>query len=284
MPTDGVAAAHNKMAPVDPQREFDCADIHHFADAYVDGEFEAQERGLLEHHLEGCGACRLELQRIAALRSLLRARIARVAAPEALRERIVVGLRQVDRQHFAGSGRAVMEWRRGVLPVLAGASVAAALSIFYLTVVPQKSDRWVVGDAAEMHARALPLEIATGQLDQLMPLFEHHLDFAVRPPAFSKGGVLLEGGRLSHLGAHDAAYLQYGAPHAGGRLSLFIVEDPGATLQLDGARRTVVGNREIFLAHVRGHSVAVWRNLDVVYSLVSDLGEDETLSLLAQTR
>jgi anti-sigma factor (TIGR02949 family) len=272
------------MAPVDPQREFECADIHRFADAYVDGEFEAQERGLLEHHLESCGACRLELQRIAALRSLLRARITSVPAPGALRERIVVGLRQVDREHFAGSGRTVLEWRRAVLPVLAGASAAAVLSVFYLTVVPHKSDRWIVGDAAEMHARALPLEIATGQLDQLMPLFEHHLGFAVRPPAFTKGGVLLEGGRLSHLGAHDAAYLQYGAPHTGGRLSLFIVEDPGATLELDGARRALLGNREIFLAHVHGHSVVVWRNLDVVYSLVSDLGEDETLSLLAQTR
>jgi len=270
--------------PVDPQREFECADIHHFADAYVDGEFEAQERSLLERHLERCGTCRLELQRVATLRSLLRARIASAVAPDALRERIVAGLRQVDRPAWAVFRGAVFEWRRGVLPIMAGASVAAALSIFYLTVVPQKSDRWVVGDAAEMHSRALPLEIATGQLDQLMPLFEHHLGFAVRPPAFNPGGVLLEGGRLSHLGAHDAAYLQYGAPHTGGRLSLFIVEYPGATLQLDGARRTVVGNREVFLAYAHGHSVMVWRNHDVVYSLVSDLGEDETLSLLAQTR
>jgi mycothiol system anti-sigma-R factor len=269
------------MPPVDSQRDFECADIHRFADTYLDGEFEAQERSLLELHLERCAACRLELQRTGALRSLLRARVASVPAPEALRERIIAGLRQIERPPAVAFRGAVLEWRRGVFPVIAGASVAAVLSVFYLTVVPQKSDRWVVGDAAEMHARALPLEIATGQLDQLMPLFEHHLGFAVRPPAFNKGGVLLEGGRLSHLGAHDAAYLQYGAPRYGGRLSLFIVEDPGATLRLDGARRTVVGNREIFLAHAHGHSVVVWRNLDVVYSLVSDLGEDETLSLLA---
>ncbi len=271
------------MVPVDPQREFECADIHHFADAYVDGEFEAQERALLERHLERCRSCRLELQRVAALRSLLRARIGSVRAPEALRERIVIGLRQVERPVFAVRG-AVFEWRRGVLPILAGASVAAVLSIFYLTVVPQKNDRWIVGDAAEMHARALPLEIATGQIDQLMPLFEHHLGFAVRPPAFNKSGVLLEGGRLSHLGAHDAAYLQYGAPHTGGRVSLFIVEEPGASLQLDGARRAMMGNREVFVARAHGYSVVVWRNLDVVYTLVSDLGDEETLSLMDQTR
>ena len=270
------------MPPMDSQRAFECEDIQRFADAYIDGEFEAQERSLLELHLESCTSCRLDLQRTTTLRSLLRARVGHAAAPDALRERIVAGLRQVEMPSVPFRGP-VREWRHGVLPVLSGASVAAALSIFYLAAVPQKSDRWVVGDAAEMHARALPLEIATGQLDQLMPLFEHHLGFAVRPPAFNQGGVLLEGGRLSHLGAHDAAYLQYDAPHYGGRISLFIVEDPGATLRLEGARRTMVGNREIFLAYSHGHNVVVWRNLDVVYSLVSDLGEDETLSLLAQT-
>ena len=64
-------------------------------------------------------------------------------------------------------------------------------------------------------------------------------------------------------------------PEGGSRCSSSRTPEP--LFNLDGARRTLLGNREIFLAHAHGHSVVVWRNLDVVYSLVSDLDEDETL-------
>lgn len=276
------------MAPPDLQRGFECTDVERFSDAYVDGEFEAPERALFEQHLGECGGCRIELQRVAALRSLLRARLGCAApAPNALRSRIVEGLRDTDRELRLAQGGSVglgLNWRRVALPILWGASAAAALSIFYAVVVPQRTDRWVVGDAAEVHARALPLEISTAHLDQLMPLFERHLGFAVRPPSFQGGGYALQGGRLWHLGAHDAAYLQYGDPSHAARMSLFIVEDPGAVLHLPSARRELLGNREIFLAHAHGHNVAVWRSQDVVYSLVSDLSEDDLLSLLGRSK
>lgn len=275
------------MAPLDLQRSFECADVERFADAYVDGEFEASERSLLEHHLEGCPGCRVSLQRIASLRALLRARIGRGGpAPEGLRDRIQLRLAEVESTPKLGFsfGPGGLDWRRAFFPLLVGAATAGCFALFYVAVVPQRSDRWVVGDAAEMHARALPLEISTQRLEQLMPLFQHHLGFQVKPPALRGDHVLLEGGRLWHLGTHDAAYLQYGDARHGGRVSLFIVEDPGIALRLVGAQRTMLGSREVFLAHAQGRNVVVWRNQDVVYSLVSDLGEDETLALLGGDR
>jgi hypothetical protein len=178
------------------------------------------------------------------------------------------------------------EWRQAFWPLMAGAACAGAMSLAYTFLVPQRAERWVVGDAAEMHARALPLEISTQRLEQLMPLFQHHLGFQVQPPTFANDHVLLQGGRLWHLGTHDAAYIQYGDPRHGGRMSLFVVDDPGATVRFAGAMRMLPGSqREVYVTHARGRNVVVWRSQDIVYSLVSDLGEDETLALLsASTR
>jgi anti-sigma factor RsiW len=274
------------MRPPDHARRFECTDVDRFADAYVDGEFEAPERALLETHLEGCAACRTGLGRITSLKALLRARIGSgPAAPEALRNRIRSRLDEAERQGRIRFGPAGFEWRKYFWPLLAGAATAGALSLVYTLAVPQRADRWVVADAAEMHDRALPLEVSTAQLDQLMPFFQHHLPFLVKPPAFSGDHVALQGGRLSHLGPRDAAYLQYNDRSHGGRLSLFVVDDPGVTMRLTGVVRVLPGSqREVYLAHAQGRNVVVWRSQDIVYSLVSDLGEDETLSLLGSTR
>jgi anti-sigma factor (TIGR02949 family) len=279
------------MSTSDQTRRFECSDVDRFADAYLDGEFDAPERSLFEAHVQGCKACRGGLESITALKSLLRARVGTgPAAPEGLRDRIRSRLVEAERQErnrfvpagaWSLQGLQGLEWRRWFWPLLAGAAGAGALSLVYTVAVPQRAERWVVGDAAEMHARALPLEIATPQLDKLMPLFQHHLGFQVNPPAFAGSHVALAGGRLWHLGARDAAYLRYDDPSHGGRMSLFIVDDPGLTWRMSGAARMIPGTqREVWVSQAHGSNVVVWRSRDVVYSLVSDLGEDETLSLL----
>ena len=178
------------MAPPDLARRFECADVDRFADAYVDGEFEAPERALLESHLDGCAACRTGLGRITALKALLRARVGSgPLAPEALRDKIRSRLDDAERQERIRFVPAGFEWKKAFWPLLFGAAGAGALSLCYTFLVPQRSDRWVVGDAAAMHDRALPLEIATPNLDTLMPLFQHHLGFQVKPPHFAGSGI-----------------------------------------------------------------------------------------------
>ena len=55
-------------------------------------------------------------------------------------------------------------------------------------------------------------------------------------------------------------------------------------MRMTGSPRLLPGSqREVYVAHAQGRNVIVWRSQDIVYSLVSDLGEDETLSLLGAT-
>jgi anti-sigma factor (TIGR02949 family) len=271
------------MLPAIPDRPFDCNDVERLGHAYLDDEFDAADRDLIEAHLAACGACREELAAAADFRRFLRQRLREeVLAPPALRTRICEKLEQEDRGNILA-----LAWK--AWPSLAlGASAAACLGLVYARTAPRASDRWVVNDAVEMHARALPLEVSTDELRRLMPFFDQHLPFAVQPPAFSSP-VLLEGGRLWHLGSHDAAYILYGVPlgpgfgpvsQIGRRVSLFIVEDPSPTLRIDGARVAKVDGHDVLLTSMHGHNVAVWRNRDVVYSMVSDLDDNEILGLL----
>ena len=67
-------------------------------------------------------------------------------------------------------------------------------------------------------------------------------------------------------------------PQADGRrVSLLIVDDPEPQLQ-GNARR--IADREIWLSRARGFNIASWRNDEIVYSLISDLDEQDILALV----
>ena len=49
--------------------------------------------------------------------------------------------------------------------------------------------------------------------------------------------------------------------------------------QLPGAARRIA-DREVWLSQARGFNVASWRNDEIVYSLISDLDEQDILALV----
>ncbi len=265
------------MSSLPFDRPFGCGDVERFGFAYLDGEFEPSECSAIEAHLHECPSCRAQIEREAAFRTMIRLHArGGPGAPVALRRRITAGLDGVEREMSKQRLSEVVG--RGWPPVAVGLAAAASLALVFNHVTLQGTAPWVVADAVRLHNRALPLEV-TGDLSRLMPLFQRHLSFAVRPPVFPAAGVALVGGRLSHLGARDAAYLEYGAG-PGRRISLFIVSDPERDLRIRGAQVRRIADREILLTTVQGYNVAVWRRNEIVYSMVSDLARSETLALL----
>ncbi|MHB8418134.1 MAG: anti-sigma factor family protein [Myxococcales bacterium] len=271
------------MAPLLPpsasDRPFDCGDIERFSYAYLDGEFAPSERDLIERHLAGCRECGRKIQEAAAFRALLRLHARAAApAPSALRARITQSLDHEEREQRRRTAWSTA--RQAAPAIAAGLAAAAGLAFLFVHVAPFSSAQWVADDAVNMHARSLPLEVSTGDLSHLLPLFERHLGFAVRPPAFPERRIALIGGRLSHLGPRDAAYLEYGAG-PGHRVSLFIMADPDRDLHVFGSNPSRPAERPLFLTNVRGYSVAVWRRNEIVYSMVSDLNGAEMRQLVA---
>jgi hypothetical protein len=107
--------------------------------------------------------------------------------------------------------------------------------------------------------------------------FAGKLDFKPTPPRFREMGAKVVGARISQLREYPAAYIKYELPR--GQAGLFIVDDPDRRFESTG-RVVNVGPRTLRVMNARGYNVAVWRQDEIVYSLVSDLGEDDLFELV----
>jgi len=129
-------------------------------------------------------------------------------------------------------------------------------------------------DGVALHARALPLDYTASDVGSAQRWLEGKLDFGVHLPRLGQ----VQGVRLSNVRSRQAAVVTYTLPRGDGRrVSLLIVDDPEQ--QLSGASRRVEG-REVWLSQARGFNVASWRNDEIVYSLISDLSEQDVLALV----
>jgi len=254
-----------------------CADLERSVEAFLDGEFEAREQAEAEVHLAVCERCRRATEAAARLRQALRTRLREAmgpgsqagTAPEALRLRVAQSLAR-ERQPL---------WRRLVAPLPIATLAACAAGVLVVLATHGGSDA-LVEEAVKKHHRGLPLEVTTasvGGAEAIPGWFAGKLDFNPAPPHFQETGARVVGARLSHLREYPAAYIKYQLPR--GQAGLFIVDDPGRRFEATG-REVTLGARTLRVMNARGYNVAVWRQDEIVYSLVSDLGEDDLFELV----
>jgi anti-sigma factor (TIGR02949 family) len=243
----------------------ECRELEPLLQPYVDGEFDADDKVELEVHLAHCAACRLRVDEERRLRARLVA-VSQVAAPAALRSRIAVGLKQERR------------WTTVHTSLRAAAVAAVAACAGFMGYVEiQKMLEPQFDDAVDRHSKNLPVEVS-GDEQRVQRWFEGKVDFNVHVPHLQN--VNLQGGRLSHIGDHSAAYMVYGGPNAR-RVSLFVFDDPRAPIEMGlNRKRTRIADRDVILGNARGYNVAVWREKEIVYSLVSDLDEHDLVGML----
>jgi anti-sigma factor RsiW len=255
----------------------DCSELERSVDAYVDGEFDVRERAEADLHLSTCPRCHAladERRRSReALRAKLREAMASPAgggrAPQELRSRIEAALAHRRRPL----------WRRALSPIPIS-TVAACAAGALVVLLTHTEDTALVEEAVRSHHRALPLEVLAnvGGEAPILAWFADKLDFNPAPPRFRASGVRLLGARLSHLRGWPAAYIRYELPR-GQAAGLFIVDDPKGRFDASG-RDVRVGGTVIRLGAARGYNVAVWRDHEIVYSLVSDLDEASLYDLV----
>lgn len=248
----------------------DCTELQRSIDAYLDGEFDDRERAEAEAHLAACPRCRELAERQGRLRTALRAKLREAmaapaeagCAPAHLRERVEASL----------SRRRRPIWRRAFSPIPAATLAACAGAV--LVLLSHSGDVALVEEAIRVHHRSLPLEVDAAAMPGW---FAGKLDFQPALPRFPTTGVRVEGARLSNLREWPAAYVRYQLPR--GEAGLFIVDDPDGRFDAPG-REVRVGPQVLRVVNARGYNVAVWRQDEIVYSLVSDLDEDALFQLV----
>jgi mycothiol system anti-sigma-R factor len=248
-----------------------CQELERLLYPYLDGEFQPEERMDMETHLATCADCARRVDeerriqqalRRAALHSVQSSR-----APASLRAGIQVGLKREQRRTS----------QLQFLRASAAALVVVAVGGGWVAMRPEKRHPFVE-EAARRHAKKLPYEISNAAPEHVEAWFDGKLDHPVLVPRLRNARV--DGARLLSVQGRDAAHISYAAPPSqdgeeGRRISVFVFDD--ASRELDAQPQP-----SVHLDGSTGLNVAVWRDEEIVYELVSDLDEAAIRKMLQE--
>jgi anti-sigma factor RsiW len=250
-----------------------CQELDRLLYPYLDGEFQPEERLDVETHLEMCAACarRVEQEREIqqALRRAARHSIQSSRAPASLRDGIQLGLRREQRRAHQ------LQWLR----MGAAALVVVAVGGGWIAVRSEEHQPFVE-DAAKRHAKKLPFEIANVAPEHMEAWFFDKLDHPVAVPELPN--TQLRGARISNVKDRPAAYISYEmrAEKEGQsvrRIGLFVFDDRARELDAQPFPAVQMGSSE-------NYNVAIWRDGEVVYELVSDLSEADIRKMIQEQK
>jgi anti-sigma factor RsiW len=227
-----------------------CADQELLLGGLVDNELDAANIAMVEAHVARCEGCREELERLLALRGLLRIDGVRYAAPESLSRRIAA-LPELAAPKAANDNR-LLRW---LGPGLAG---ALAASLAMVAFIPPGADSIVDQEIVSSHVRSLQpghlTDVQTTNQHIVKPWFNGRIDFSPPVPELADAGFPLAGGRLDSIdGKTVAAIVYHRRLHT---VNLFVWPAK------DAAERSFVKD---------GFAVKEWSRNGLRYAAVSDI-------------
>jgi anti-sigma factor RsiW len=160
---------------------------------------------MVEGHVARCDGCREELERMQALRSLLRSDGVRHTAPDSLAKRIAA-LPELAEPKAANDNR-ILRW------LGPGAVGALAASLAIVTLLPPGADSVVDQDIISSHVRSLQpghlTDVQTTNQHIVKPWFNGKIDFSPPVPELADAGFPLAGGRLDSINGKTVAAIVY---------------------------------------------------------------------------
>lgn len=226
-------------------------------EAYIDGELSAAESAAFDRHAAACATCQQQIERQLRLRARLRAELAKPAASDALRHRILASLPQ-DRPVPIRRPLSRRRW----MEMAAAASVAAivASSATLYAIRPSGEEDWQQAILAS-HLRATMsghvIDVASSDRHTVKPWFGGKTKVAPIVIDLAEAGYPLVGGRLEIPQKDALPVLVYKAgPHV---VSVYVRpgETPGG------------------LTKINGFSILSWSDGGLTYSAVSDADSAE---------
>lgn len=241
------------------------------------GNLPADVGAAVDTHLAGCAACRHEDAADAQLSALLEERLPRVRAPASLK-------RSLEERWLEPSRRrpTALRWRavgRTLAPMAAGAALALGALFAWHARAP---DDAMVAEAVNDHLRVLysdhPLEVESGGIHRVKPWFAGRLDFAPVVDFAGDDDFPLQGGSVAYFVDRKAATFVF--KHRLHEITLFVFRAEGLRWPAAGLRP--IGAARGTVETSRGFHVAMWRQGDLGYALVSDVNETDLIALGAK--
>jgi anti-sigma factor RsiW len=183
-----------------------CVDQELLLGGLVDGELDAANTALVEAHVTRCEACREELERLHAVRNLLRSDGVRHSVPESLERRLSA------LPEFSAPRANAKQWLPGWLaPGVAGALAASLAIVAFVNPMQQQSS--LDDQIISSHVRSLQpghlTDVQTTNQHIVKPWFNGKIDFAPPVPELADQGFPLAGGRLDSVNGKTVAAIVY---------------------------------------------------------------------------
>jgi anti-sigma factor (TIGR02949 family) len=250
----------------------ECQEVRGQLLAFQRGELSGDAQAQVASHLDGCADCRQAADAEAGLSQLLEQKLPRHAAPAALKQRLA------ERVAAPTAQRTRRRRLRAYSAPIASALAAAALVLLAVRITqpsflrsPMSTTDLVdegVNDHLRVVASAHPVEIESGGIHQVKPWFTGRLDFAPRVSFAGDDQFKLEGGNIGYFRDRKAAVFVFKVRlHT---ISLFVFRADGLPWPTRGLER--VGPLEVDAKVSRGFNVLMWRDGELGYCLVSDVG------------
>jgi anti-sigma factor RsiW len=259
-----------------------CPDVRNQLRALLDGECADALRASLQSHLRICETCRGEAEAILAFERRVREAVQAEPVPSALlaRLRAHADLRRPKRAIRGIDSRMT---RRFALFAALALILLFPASVILLQQDPPES-RLEVAETPINELRTFidsrrPLDVTTNDSNALRSWFAGKVVFSP-PPSPPLPNLRLIGGRLCFfMNRRIAAYMYRSGDHL---LSLYIIPSLGQKAARDGANRLHIADRMADVRTLDGLTNVAWERGDLVFALVADMPEAETVQLAGE--
>ncbi len=249
-----------------------CDEIRLLIGPYLDGELDPAAVQSVESHLAGCDACMRHVAEMRALSGAIHDELPALAAPDALRARVLDAIRTTMPAEEPGiRPRVRPQWLAAAALYVVVGGAAWMLGVAYGRSPGAGADSAMRDAVVASHVRSLEashlIDVASSDRHTVKPWFDGKLDFSPPVPDLAAQGFPLIGGRLDYLGNRPVAALVYGrAKHD---INLFIWPvSPGPAS--DAAPSTV-----------RGYHVRHWVRDGMTFWAVSDVAEPDLATFVS---
>ncbi len=243
-----------------------------------------QDTTAAKEHSGQCPDCRQILDQEDNFRRILHDRIREIHAPNSLRE-MILSVLAADRKHAEKESREKRRYETKSL-ILAVAGVLALLvlsaSHFLLTHKKPASSAPIIETLVQEHVSSKlkehPFDLQTTDVGLLEEWFAKRVDFAVRVPRLKD--TALEGGHLCIIAGKRTVSLTLNRGNI--PISLYIMDHH--IMDLSSLEQVAdQGGRHFYKGDGKGCNLILWEERGLIYGVVSDMGEKELISLVAQS-
>ncbi|MCH8068654.1 MAG: hypothetical protein IID16_05195 [Candidatus Marinimicrobia bacterium] len=236
-----------------------------------------------KQHVDTCRDCQQILKQQEGFKRILKARLSGQPAPTALREKILASVAAERLRNTVMQKRTHFK-RRSFIWTGAAAVLLILLFMIYQNLIQPKIEyaspavHALAQDHIASKLRENPLDLWTTNTAELERWFSMRVDFAVRIPTLDN--LTLLGGRLCLINGERVVSLAFHKQSV--PITLYIMDRD----VIDLARIQVIDPRDqkpIFHGDAKGCNVIIWEEKGLIFSLVSDMNENELVELVAKS-